>query len=151
MATMLRHLHGPLIAFAAIFAVSLTVGQASACSMMEPAKSACATACGCCSSATSQDPATPVGMAEPATLQPTPTACETAPGRGCSCRSREPAAPAPKPARSNAEGRTESGHTAAFILPDEDRAARLAPSSQLPLTQGPPKVPLYLRNERLLF
>jgi hypothetical protein len=151
MATTLRHLRGPLIAFAAIFAASLPAGQASACSMMEPAKSACATACGCCSSATSQAPATPVGMAEPVALRPTPIACETAPGRGCSCSSREPAAPAPKPARSTAEGRTEPGHITAFAVPGEDHAARLAPSSQLPLTQGPPKVPLYLRNERLLF
>ena len=151
MATTLRHLRGPLIAFAAIFAVSLPAGQVSACSMMAPAKSACATACGCCSSATSQDPATPVGMAEPAALRPTPTACETAPGGGCSCRSPEPAAPAPKPARSTAESRTEAGHTDAFALPAEDQAARIASPSQLPLTQGPPKVPLYLRNERLLF
>ena len=151
MATMLRHLRGPLIAFTAIFAASLTVRPSVGLLDDGAGEDGLRDGLRMLLVRDKPGPGDPGGHGRAAALRPTSTACETAPGGGCSCRSPEPAAPSPKPARSTAEGRTESGHTAAFTLLDEDHAARIAPSSQLPLTQGPPKVPLYLRNERLLF
>jgi hypothetical protein len=149
MAVTYRHLRGPLVAFAALLAASLASGEASACSMTEPAR---ATACGCCAPASDEAPTTPTAVAEPAAMpRPLPD-CQTTPGGGCSCRSRVPSAPAPQPSRGTAGGRAESDHVADIALPGDDRAVRIArSSSQLFLTQGPPKVPLYLRNERLLF
>jgi hypothetical protein len=151
MATTIRHIRGSWIALAAVLAASSMAGDASACSMKTSAAKACAMACGCCSSASDEAPAVLAGLGEPAAVRPFRAACETAPGRGCSCGSQEPSAPAPKPARGSSDRRTESTHAADVALVDEGRALRVTPSPQLPLTASPPKMPLYLRNERLLF
>jgi hypothetical protein len=151
MATMPRHLRGLLIAFAAIFATSAAAGEVSACSMKEWGNAGCATVCGCCSSATTEAP-TPAAQVEGrATRLRAPVAIETAPGGGCTCRSQEPAVPAPRPAPSPSGSRTQPGHAEHLAQPGPDHVAPIAISSQLPLTQSPPKIPLYLRNERLLF
>jgi hypothetical protein len=57
----------------------------------------------------------------------------------------------PKPARSTAESLPELSDGSVFVQLGEAFAARTALVPQGPATQSPPKVPLYLRNERLLF
>ena len=77
MATTLRHLRGLLIAFAAIFAASTAASEASACSMKEWGNAGCASACGCCSSATTEAPAPAARVGGGATVLQAPAAIET--------------------------------------------------------------------------
>jgi hypothetical protein len=151
MATRHHPLRSLLIALAAIVAASLAVGEASACSMMKQGDGTCPTVCGCCSPQTNEAPATGSGVARRATTPLAPASCRTAPGRDCSCRSQGPAAPARKPARSTAQNRPELGQGSDFVPLGEAFAARSILTPQVPATQSPPKTPLYLRNERLLF
>jgi hypothetical protein len=90
-------------------------------------------------------------MAQRAITPEAPAACQTVPDRDCSCRPQEPAAPAHQPARGSAQGRPELGQTWDFVHLGESIAARTTLTPQVPVTQSPPKTPLYLRNERLLF
>jgi hypothetical protein len=151
MATTPRHIRTPLIALAAIFAAALAAGEASACSVMKQGDAACSTVCGCCSPRANEAPATSTEVARRANTPQAPRACQSAPRGDCSCRSQEPAAPARKPARSTAQGRAELGQSSAFVPLGEIFAARITPSPQVSANQSPPKTPLYLRNERLLF
>jgi len=146
-----RHLRRPLIALVAIFAASFMASDASACSTMKQGQGACQTACGCCTSGGDDAPTTRAGVATPAALPQAAGLGRPAPAENCSCRSQEPAAPSPKPARSTAESRTELSAGSVFVQLGETFAARTALTPQVPSTQSPPKVPLYLRNERLLF
>ncbi len=151
MATTPRCLRGLLIALAAISVASTAAGGASACSMKERGNAGCATVCGCCSSATTEAPSPAARVDGRATRLRAPMAIETASGGGCSCRSQKPAAPAPRPAPGTSGSRTQPGHAEPLAHSGPDHVARPAPGPQLPLTQSPPKIPLYLRNERLLF
>jgi hypothetical protein len=151
MATTLRQTRTPLIALAAIFAASLAAGEASACSAMKQGRGACVTVCGCCSPRANEAPAIGTGVARRATTPRVPALCRTAPGGDCSCRTQEPVAPARKPARSTAQDRPEPGQGSDFVPLGEAYAARSPLTPQVPATQSPPKTPLYLRNERLLF
>lgn len=150
MAATLRRLRNLTIALAAIIAASLAAGEASACSAMRREAAACATACGCCSSPSDEASASAVA-AERAASPRAPATCAMLPRSGCACRSQEPAAPAPRPARTAPESRTEPSQVAYLALPDDEGSARASLASRFPLTEDPPKIPLYLRNERLLF
>lgn len=143
MATNLRHIRVLLIAPVAIVAMSCASGAASACAMARSEKAACASVCDCCES--------PKAAAAPATVPQAPSGCDTAPCNPCSCRSQGPAAPSPKPDRGSNERRTQTSHSVEDAAAPGDRALRTAPLPQFISTGGPPKVPLYLRNERLLF
>jgi hypothetical protein len=142
MAATPRYLRGLLIALAAISAASTAAGEASACSMRERGDAGCATVCGCCSPATTEAPAPAARVDGRATRLRAPMAIETAPGGGCSCRSQEPAAPAPRAAPSLSGSRTQPGLADPLAQSGPDHVARTALSSQLPLTQSPPKIPL---------
>ncbi len=146
-----RHLRRPLIALVAIFAASFAADDASACSTMKQDQGACASACGCCTSGGNEAPGTRAEVATLATLPQAPGVGRPAPAENCSCRSQEPAAPSPKPARSTAGSRPELSDSSFFVQLGEAFAARTALTTQVPATQSPPKAPLYLRNERLLF
>lgn len=151
MPTTLRRLCRPLIALAAIFGASLA-SEASACSSMKPGSGACDSACECCSPEATGAPTNRVEVAaERAALPEAPVACQRTPGGGCSCRSQEPAAPTPKPDRNTAEGRSELGQGSDFVHRGDEAAARALLSPRVTPTQSPPKIPLYLRNSRLLF
>lgn len=145
-----RHLRRPLIAITAIFAASLA-SEASACSTMKSSPEACATVCGCCSPEVTGASTNRIEGAERAARPEVPGPCETAPGGACSCRSLEPLAPTPKPARSPVEGRPQPGQGSYFVHPGDEAAARDLLSPQVTPTQSSPKIPLYLRNARLLF
>lgn len=143
----------PLIALAAIVATLLATSEVSACSTMKPGMGACNTACGCCSSGANDPPTTRTGVVEPAAMPRVPAACQTAPVGDCSCRTQGPAAPTPKPkpARGTPQGRPELGQGSDFVHLGAAHVLRIALAPQVPATQSPPKVPLFLRNERLLF
>lgn len=134
------------MALVAIFAASLTASEAAACVSMNSGGGSCATACGCCSPEASEVPATAAAAARQAQ-----TGCEMSPGEGCVCRPDEPVAPTQKPSRTAAEGRPEPGHASEFVQLGDDAAARIKAGLKVPPTQSPPKIPLYLRNARLLF
>jgi hypothetical protein len=87
----------------------------------------------------------------PATTPVSPMGCEASPGGGCVCRSETPAAPSPKPARGETESRPDLGQSSDFLHVGDDAAARVPIGLRVPPTQSPPKIPLYLRNARLLF
>ena len=146
-----RHLRRPLIALVAIFAASFAAGDAAACSTMKPGQGACQTACGCCKSEAGEASSTHTLVATHATVPVMPRVAHSAPAEGCSCRSQAPAAPTPKPAQSTPEGRPKPSYISEFVHFGEAFAARLVLVPQVPATQSPPKAPLYLRNERLLF
>jgi hypothetical protein len=152
MALTFRHIRTSLVALVAIVAPSFAAADASACSTMKQGNWACPTVCGCCPSQTDAVPA-PGGadMTKRATTPEAPASCRTAPGGGCSCRLEDPAAPARKPARSTVQRQHELGHSSDFVLLGEHFAARTTLTPQVPATQSPPKAPLYLQNERLLF
>ena len=69
----------------------------------------------------------------------------------CTSQGLSPSRPARKPARSAAQDRPELGQGPDFVPLGEAYAARSPLTPQVPATQSPPKTPLYLRNERLLF
>ena len=135
----------------AIFAASLTASEAAACSSMKSSGGACAPACGCCSPEANEAPAAQAAVDRPAATPQPLTACEAAPGEGCVCRTDEPAAPTQKPASPTVEGRIEFSQGSDFVQLGDDAAARLKAELKVPPTQSPPKIPLYLRNARLLF
>lgn len=145
-----RYDRRPLMALVAIFATSLA-SEASACSTMKASPAACATVCGCCSPETSEAPPSHPEAARVATMPRAPMACQSAPAEGCSCRSQEPAAPSPKPARGTAEGRPAPSQGSDLVCLGDEAAARDRLFPQVAPTQSPPKIPLYLRNARLLF
>jgi hypothetical protein len=151
MALAFRHIRTSLVALVAIVAASFAAADASACSTMKQGNWACPTVCGCCSTETNEAPATGADMTERATTPEAPASCRTAPGGGCSCRLEDPAAPARKPTRSTVQRQHERGHSSDFVLLGEAYAARTTLTPQVPATQSPPKAPLYLQNERLLF
>jgi hypothetical protein len=152
MATTQSHIRTSLVAFLAICAASFVAGEAPACSMMTQGKWACPIVCGCCSSQTNAVPATGgADMTERATTPQAPASCQAAPAGDCSCRLEDPAAPARQPTRSTAQRQHELGHSSDFVLLGEAYAARTTLTPQVPATQSPPKAPLYLLNERLLF
>jgi hypothetical protein len=151
MATTQSHIRTSLVAFLAICAASFVAGDASACSMMKQGNWACPTICGCCSIETKEALATGAAMTERATTPEAPASCRTAPGGNCSCRLEDPAVPARKPARSTVQRQHELGHSLDFVLLGDTYAARTTLAPQVPATQSPPKAPLYLQNERLLF
>ena len=146
-----RHFRRPLIALVAIVAASFAAGDAAACSTMKPGQGACQTVCGCCTSGANEVSSTHAPVVTHATVPQTPGVGQPAPAEGCSCRSQEPAAPTPKPARNTAESRPEPSNSSEFVHFGEAFAARPVLAPQVPATQSPPKAPLYLRNERLLF
>lgn len=149
MSLTLGHLRRSLIVLATIFGGSLAPSAASACSMVPKGHAACSTVCGCCSPETNE---TRADVARPVAIPQAPVGCETSPGEACSCRSQEPAVPMPKPARgTTAEGRTELSQGSDFVPLGDDAAARITLSLTVSATQSPPKIPLYLRDERLLF
>jgi len=155
MSSTLHYLRRSLMVVATLFTASLAAGEASACSAMRPGQGGCVTVCSCCATdlaaSLEQDQAWPVAVPQ------RPVRCESSsvPGGACTCRSQDPMAPTsvPKPARSTAEGRggAELGLNTAFLPPGDDLARRNTCLSRGPATQSPPKVPLYLRNERFLF
>jgi hypothetical protein len=49
------------------------------------------------------------------------------------------------------EGRAEGGQGTEFVPFGGFADARTPVAPQVPATQSPPRIPLYLRNERLLF
>ncbi|WP_406694840.1 hypothetical protein V5E97_27735 [Singulisphaera sp. Ch08] len=154
MSITLRHFRRSLIVLATVFGASLVASNASACATMSRGDRVCITVCGCCSPERNDVPATgaDVELASPTMATPqVPMGCETTPGGACSCRSQEPVTPTPKPSRSTAEGRTELSSGSACVSFGDDSAARIKLALQVPATQNPPKTPLYLRNERLLF
>jgi hypothetical protein len=149
MITTVRHLCRPRLAFVAIVAALWMTTDASACSTMSQDRPACLTICGCCSPETGAGRAT--RAAGPMATSPAPLGCATSPGGGCPCCVQEPAAPAPGPDRSTTEGRAEPGAGGDFGPFGADGAARIRLVSRVSMIQGPPKTPLYLRIERLLF
>ncbi|AGA27776.1 hypothetical protein [Singulisphaera acidiphila] len=154
MSITLRNLRRSLIVLATIFGASLAAGDASACSTMARGDRACDTVCGCCTPKTNGalGTETDVESARSTAMAPAvPAGCETSPGGACSCRSQEPVAPTPKPSQTTAEGRTELSSGLACVYFGDDSTTRIKLALQVPATQNPPKTPLYLRNERLLF
>ncbi|SIO57925.1 hypothetical protein SAMN05444166_5525 [Singulisphaera sp. GP187] len=157
MSTTLRHLRHSLIVLATIVGASLAASETSACTTMARGDRACVTVCGCCTTKTNDVPANGVNVAvelvSPTVVIPqVPAGCATSsPGGACSCRSQEPVAPTPKPSRTTAEGRTELSPGSACVPFGDDSATRIQLALQVPAVQNPPKTPLYLRNERLLF
>jgi hypothetical protein len=145
-----RHLGRPLIALVAIVAASLTASEAAACSSMKSGGGSCATVRSCCKSEASHAPATQTELVIPAATPGALRTCETSPGEDCVCSSEEPAAPAQESSRTEAEGRSELGQGSAFVHLGDD-AARIKAGLKVVPTHGPPKIPLYLRNARLLF
>jgi hypothetical protein len=155
MPSSLRHFRRLLIALAAIFAASFVASDASACSAMKQGMADCGSSCGCCTGAKREaSPArAEAEVARPVTvlLLPIPRVGCPAPVESCSCCSRDPAVPQPRPARSTAESRPEVSKGSVFVESGEAFVARTALAPQVPATQSPPRAPLYLQNERLLF
>jgi len=137
-----RHLRRSLMALAAVFAASFAASDASACSSMKSGGAACATVCGCC---------LPSANDAPAAAPLAPLACEASANEGCVCRTDQPAAPNQKPSRTAEDRRTELNPGLDFVQPGDDAAARPKAGRVAVPTHAPPKIPLYLRNARLLF
>jgi uncharacterized membrane protein YhaH (DUF805 family) len=107
--------------------------------------------CGCCKAPASASP-TPEAAGPAMARQHVPArtgdVCPDAPG--CECRSQAPTAPEPKPGQRTTVERSDPGRDAALGWLDFDAAPRLMTFS-VPATAGPPrKLPIYLRNSRLL-
>ena len=154
MSSIVRHFRRPLIALAAVVAALSAAGEASACSTMKRADSACAaaTSCGCCTTGAAESTASRSVGLSPAAVPAAPSTCEATPGGGCGCRSQDPAAPAPRPPQGPSGHRTEPGHGPAFAHLACDLSAPFQGASAIvPAHPSPPRTPLYLRNERLLF
>jgi hypothetical protein len=152
MALAFRHIRTSLVVLVAIVAALFAAADASACLTMKQGNRACPTVCGCCLPQTDAVPAPGVAdMTERATTSEAPASCRTVPGGDCSCRPQDAAAPARKPTRSTAHRQHELGHGSDFVFLGETYAARTTLTPQVPATQSPPKAPLYLQNERLLF
>ena len=146
-----RYLRRPLIALAAMAAALFATSDASACSMMKQSQGACATVLACCTGERGGAPATHIEGAISFASPHASAVSRSVPSQHCSCRAQEPAAPAPKPSQTSAENRLELNVGSAYAQRGEAFAVRAVSIPTTPSIQSPPKVPLYLRNERLLF
>ena len=143
-----RHLW---IALAAFVGALLTSGGASASCTMTKDAGDCPPVCGCCKAPASDGP-TPEAAGPTTVHQQVPArsgdVCPDAPG--CECRSQAPTAPEPKPGQRTTVERSDPGRDADLGWFDFDAAPRLMTFSA-PATASPPqKLPIYLRNSRLL-
>lgn len=139
------------IALAAIVGALLASGGASVSCTMPKDAGDCPPVCGCCKAPASGSP-TPEA-AGPTTVHQHVAAhsgdvCPDAPG--CECRSQAPTAPEPKPGQRTTVERSDPGRDAGLGWLDFDAAPKLMTFS-VPATASPPqKLPIYLRNSRLL-
>ena len=138
------------IALAAFVGALLTSSGVSA-SCTKPDAGACPPVCGCCKTPGSDSP-TPEAAGTTTVHRQVPTrtgdVCPDAPG--CECRPQAPTAPEPKPGQRTTVEKSDPGRDAALGWLDFDTTPRLMTFS-VPATASPPrKLPLYLRNSRLL-
>ncbi len=145
-----KHRHS-WIALAAIVGALLTSGGASASCTIPTDAGDCPPVCGCCN-ATASDSPTPDAAGPTTVHQDVPprtgNACREAPG--CECRSQAPTAPEPKPGQRTTVERSDSGRDLALGGLGFDAAPRLMTFSVPATASLPQKLPIYLRNSRLL-
>ena len=147
-----RQLGLPLIAGLAFMAASLA-SEVFGCSSMKTTPGTCATACGCCSPSLSKVTTNRLASARSEAQPRVPTTSQTFRGPSLCCCSPEPAAPNRKPTGDTPSSRSQQQQELCYVhLGDyDDVVARDLLTQRSPNTGLTPKIPIYLRNSRLLF
>ncbi len=138
-------------ALLAIVGAFLASGSASASCTMATKVEACPPVCNCCQTPAPGDSATTVtastALYEQLPIQAGAVRQEAA---GCQCRLQAPTAPEPKPGQGPRLERSDPGRELSAGILEFDDEPRSIPFVSSPRIRPQRKLPIYLRNARLL-